>query len=99
MCLSIAELFGFEMPELRNQLEICLYALTLLSLLRTAHAKEPPLLRDWTRVDDDELDETHEVGLSLRTCKYILAVMHFLFSCLVCELFSAQPYVRFSQQH
>ena len=99
MCLSIAELFGFEMPELRNQLEICLYALTLLSLLRTAHVKEPPLLRDWTRVDDDELDEIHEVGFSPSTCKYILAVMHFLFSWLVCELFSAQTYVRFSQQH
>ena len=67
MCLCIYELFGFEMPELRNQLEICLYGLTLLSLLRTAHVKEPPLLRDWPRVDDDELDETHEVGLSPST--------------------------------
>ncbi|CAL1163172.1 unnamed protein product, partial [Cladocopium goreaui] len=63
------------MPELRNQLEICLYALTLLSLLRTAHAKEPPLLRDWTRVDDDELDETHEVFAAVLTDNDDVAVL------------------------
>jgi hypothetical protein len=67
MCLCIHELFGFEMPELRNQLHICLYGLTLLCLLRTANVKEPPLLREWTSVDDDELDETHEVGFSPST--------------------------------
>ena len=77
MCLCIHELFGFEMPELRNQLHICLYGLTLLCLLRTANVKEPPLLREWTKVDDDELDETMRwdlVQVHLGCCLFLVLV-------------------------